>query len=300
MSKSTITVSIIGCGKVGRLLGKLLQTSGLYKVSQLYNRCSSLAKTASHFIGAGRVITQLKDLEPTDMYCLCVSDDAIATVCDQLVSKAQKIYGQPGLIFHTSGALSSTDTLQSAVSIGLGVGSWHPALPVSDIGQAFDSFSGTYCAVESIDAAVCDQLSRMTRVIGGHSFLIQPDQKLLYHSALVMASNYMNVLVQTGLDILTTLSIPHDKGLAIIQPLVKHMVDRVFESGPTKASTGPIVRGECQLLKQQLAALGDVDADLQALYRHLGQHLIRVASCRESLSEAQLKELNHIFHKQND
>lgn len=298
------TVTIIGCGNVGSLLGALLQTSGLYQIQQLYSRRRAKAQAARELIGAGDVITRISDIALADSYCLSVSDDAIATVCAQLVlalkpKLANCASSSMPLLFHCSGALASQTALESAVKKAFLIGSLHPAFSISDVEQAIRSFPGAVCSIESPCVDVCEVLKVMVGAIGGRAIIlksnIKPEQKLLYHAALVIAGNYTSVLIQSALTLLHSLNIDEKEGLALLKPLLMPMIERLFDQGPVKASTGPIVRGECELLKQQIKVLTEFDPSLGELYQQLGKRLVSIVERQGELTPKVLSQLRQLF-----
>jgi predicted short-subunit dehydrogenase-like oxidoreductase (DUF2520 family) len=84
-------------------------------------------------------------------------------------------------------------------------------------------------------------------------------------------------LLQTAIDVQGMWGIGPDVSLKMIAPLVRRSLDNAFASGPRSALTGPIVRGDTQLVKRQFAALSALDQRIGELYRTLAAHTARMA-----------------------
>ena len=57
----------------------------------------------------------------------------------------------------------------------------------------------------------------------------------------------------------------------MMEPLVRETLDNVFALGTTRALTGPVARGDAEVLTRQLAALDKLDPRIADAYRALNQ-----------------------------
>ncbi|MEN3291792.1 MAG: hypothetical protein V7642_1045, partial [Burkholderiales bacterium] len=96
------TLTIIGCGKVGKTLGRLWHAKGTFAIQDVLNRSLASSERAVSFIGAGRAASDYAALRPADIILIGCTDDQVAQCC-QTLSRAGRI--APGaIVFHCSGA----------------------------------------------------------------------------------------------------------------------------------------------------------------------------------------------------
>ncbi len=95
--------------------------------------------------------------------------------------------------------------------------------------------------------------------------LSSADRKYL-HLAAVWACNFTNYCYTVASDILSEHDIPFD----VMLPLINETTEKIQHIGPKAAQTGPAVRGDKNVMSQQLELMSD-RADLQELYKMLSK-----------------------------
>src|SRR5690554_4439268 len=80
------SLTIIGCGKLGKTLGRLWAARKTFRVQQVLNRSQASARLATDFIGGGEPISSFADLLPADVYMIATPDDQITPVAEQLAA----------------------------------------------------------------------------------------------------------------------------------------------------------------------------------------------------------------------
>ena len=266
------TINIIGAGKLGKTLGYLFQHKNCFKLQCILNKTELSAKIAYNFIGAGEVVSGFKCLKKADVYLLSVPDDQITSVCQQLV--AEHNIPKDSIVFHCSGALPSTQ-LMLAKQAGAYVASIHPVFSFSMPEKAIIDLTGSVCTLEG-DLDACQFLSAIFIKIGMKPVEIQAINKLVYHASLVMAGNYSVVLMAAAMQGLEQAGISNEEAKQMLHPMVMHAMTQAFAVGPLAALTGPLVRGDYQLVAQELQALAERDQSLALLYRELGQYALKL------------------------
>ena len=289
MAKS---LQIVGCGHVGKVLGRLWHASGRFRIDGILNRSRASAERACAFIGAGEPVALARELRPAaDVLLIATRDDAIQSSAERLAREAQL---RPGaLAFHVSGALCS-QALAPLREQGLHVASVHPVASFADPEAAYRDFAGTYCGIEG-DAPAYEAIGNAFEAIGARLFSIDAREKTVYHAGAVIACNYMVTLVEAGLRCYEQAGVPGEVARRVLEPLVSKTLGNVFRHSPAEALSGPIARGEVQVVADQLAALHASNPALAELYRVLGALTLDLArdqgSARESDLEAIAREL---------
>lgn len=267
------TVNLIGCGRVGQTLGRLMAREGQVRVQDLLTRSQASAEQALNFIGSGRAVGHLSDLRPADLWLLAVPDGQIAPVaaalaaCDSL---------PPALAFHASGALGA-DILKSLQYQGWQVASAHCLLSFASPALALAQFAGTPCALEG-DAQALAELRPLFTRLGAECFDVQTQDKMLYHAGAIFATNFLPVLQDLAEQLWQHTGMPAPMRQHLRASLLKNSVDNITSLGPQAALTGPAARGDLALVAAQGQAVQRWNADagqayqaLSALARQLAQ-----------------------------
>ena len=100
-----LSINFIGCGKLGKTLGFLLQHQRVATIGGIINTSLDSAQQACEFIGAGTAQMSLDKLPSADLTFIAVPDDHIKTVADRVANGASL---KPGSIFvHCSNCWNS-------------------------------------------------------------------------------------------------------------------------------------------------------------------------------------------------
>jgi predicted short-subunit dehydrogenase-like oxidoreductase (DUF2520 family) len=269
----TPTLNIIGCGKVGRVLGRLWAASGVFELRDILNRTRESAARAVGFIGAGRATTDYAVLRPAEVWMIGVPDDAIGSCCERLAAVGHPAAGN--VVFHCSGAQPAA-ILAASAGRGASIASAHPVASFADADAMIASFAGTFCCVEGNADAVRTVAAAFGR-IGARILEIDGASKLVYHAGSVFAASYLVTLLEVALQTYEHAGIPRATALELMQPLVHGSVANVFGKGTAKALSGPIVRSDFGLIARQQAALDAWNEPIGELYRRLAEFAAKLA-----------------------
>jgi len=272
-SRSILTVNIVGPGRVGRSLGRLIASSTGFRVIGIAGPAH--LDEAAIFIGCEKAANTLAELEPADLWLLAVPDDAIINVADELADSRGIIAGTA--VAHCSGAYPS-ELLAPLRSRGASIGSLHPVYSFAHPARAVAGFAGTLCAIEG-DQTTCALLEKLVITIGGQPFRLAPGSKSAYHAALCIASNYLVVLTHLARQSAALAGLDSAQSLPLITGLMRQTLDNVAALGPEAALTGPILRGDVQTVAAHLQAL-TTQPELAGYYRELGQATLLWAADR--------------------
>jgi len=270
-------LSIIGCGNLGKTLGRLWSNTGSVALQDVLNRSAESAVQAVAFIGAGRPVSSFTDLQPADIFLIACPDDQIAACCDALAKTGVVMPGS--VVFHCSGALRS-DALTVAANHGALIASIHPIRSFAVPDQVIRKFSGTYCGAEG-DPNAMVTLENLFSAIGGILVPINAEAKTIYHAAAVFASNYLVTLLDVSLDAYLKAGIPRKTALRLMEPLVRETVDNIFRLGPADALSGPIARGDVKTVVRQYRAVKIWDKRRAGLYKLMGKLTSEIANRRQ-------------------
>jgi predicted short-subunit dehydrogenase-like oxidoreductase (DUF2520 family) len=295
------SLTIIGAGRLGLTLGQLWRTQKVFELRDIVNRSLGSARRAAAFIGGGRPLGLEGGLEagleaelrPADVFLIAVPDDAIAE-CGQRLAHRSVI--RPGnIVFHCSGALSC-DVLEAVRENGALVASVHPIKSFADPARAVGNFAGTYCGMEG-DRAAFDFLEQAIRRIGGEPLPIVPEYKGLYHAASVIACNYLVALLEVALRAYAEAGIARNTASSILEPLMTETLMNALRMDPRDALTGPIARGDHQVVARHCEALRTWDARAAGLYAKLGQVALQLARAKGAAHPAALDRIEQLLRE---
>ena len=255
------TLSIIGAGRVGCVLGRQFHQDRIFTVCDILNRTMDSSLAACQFIAAGTATDAFAQLRPADIYMIAVPDDQIRACSMKLIDTGRI---QPStLVFHCSGALTAAE-----LGLNANAASLHPMRSFADPAQVAATFQKTIFSIEG-DAAATGPLAEALKRSGAEVVAIQSDHKPLYHAAAVFASNYLVTLMDAALITFEAAGISGDLARRLAEPMAQETFNNIFRLGPQRALTGPIARGDVQTVLNHEDALKKWNPELAILYREL-------------------------------
>lgn len=269
--QSNLSINLIGAGKLGKTIGKLFVLNNLGSIVGICNSTKKSAKQAADFIGKGVVFENVTHLPNALITFITVPDDKIKMICEQF-SRSRNFY--PGsILVHCSGLLTS-DILNSAKSKGCSIVSIHPMCSFADPNLSIPQFPGTYCAIEGSIEAV-PLIKNLFEKIGAQVIPVDKDKKSIYHTAGVIASNYLVTLAHHAVENLKVAGIQHEEAVDIITNLMSSTLTNISKTKSLQESlTGPIKRGDVETIKQHMSTL--YDANGRELYSVLAKLTLEI------------------------
>ncbi len=226
---------------------------------------------------------------------IAVPDRAIESTARQL---AEASWPPGSVVVHLSGA-APLEVLSPLQDRGLAIGSLHPlksfvAPPESatahrDEGGSSPSESpatgplhGVVCALDG-DPAARALTQDWTQRTGATAFPLKAGGRVAWHAAAAHACNHLVALVDQALDLLEAAGLDREQGRAALLPLLSGTVENLAQHSPGQALTGPVVRGDAEVVEQHMRATKDCSADVDAAYRSLAQRALALASRERNL-----------------
>lgn len=268
------TINIIGAGRVGITLGKLMMDNKLGTVQAFCHRSIASKMIARQWFPAATACHSIALLPPADITLITTPDDQIKPAASML-AKSKQIKPK-SLVFHCSGSLSS-DELASLTVNDCQIASVHPMHSFAAVETSIETFQGTYCAVEGSLEAVA-VMSDLFRRIGGIPFVIASACKVRYHIAGVMASNYVVTLCAQAQACLVAAGIDSSLAMDIVTNIMRGTINNLSNTKSVSAAlTGPLKRADQKTLTKHLACLRGVESKMEALYRLMGELTLDIA-----------------------
>ena len=260
-------LGVIGAGKVGCTVSRLLAKAD-YVVAAVYSPTRDHAYDLAQQIGAKAVALPDEVVNRAELILLTVPDDTIGSVVNDLAVKKLNIRGKA--FIHTSGT-HDREVLSRLAGQGALTGSLHPAFPFASVETAMERLAGAVFAVESVDDRLDSWLTQAVQALGGQVLRIPPGSKVLYHAALVIASNYVVTLYAAAQRLLTNMGAERAVSERLLNTLLAGTVENLYTQGIPDALTGPLVRGDVGTVKSHIRVLQDEDSLLPGVYQILAR-----------------------------
>src|SRR6266702_1012415 len=281
------TLAIIGAGRVRRALGRRLREAG-GKIGAVVTRGEPSARRAVRFIGAGNACAGLtRQVLSSQVILITTPDDEIASAARELARIGEEeLRGR--IVLHTSGAMDSS-ALQAVQERGATVGSMHPLQSFS--GVTVPSLEGKVFAIEGETQAV--RVARqIARELGGTPVRVAGNKKLLYHAAAAMAAGHVLAVEEAATQLLVSLGMKRSEAVRALLPLTRQVLDNFELLVPRAAWTGPLSRGDYQVVKAHLEALRDSPEEFAEAYDALNGLAARVLAQGVAGMLAELKNVS--------
>jgi predicted short-subunit dehydrogenase-like oxidoreductase (DUF2520 family) len=222
-----LKVIIIGSGNVAQHLivaFQKSQTAGSeIELIQVFSRRKN---PLMHLLGPDKIVTDFSAIVAADVYIIAVSDDAIASVSDQLDFKNS-------LVVHTSGSVA-LDTLNNSNRRGV----FYPLQTFTKNKEV--DFKNIPICLESENSTDFRLLEKVAKSISDKVFDINSEQRKALHVAAVFVNNFTNHLYQIGNEICEEHQVPFD----ILKPLILETAKKTMTLSPKDAQTGPAMRND--------------------------------------------------------
>ena len=280
-------IGFIGAGTVGRALAITLANEGYHVAAAASRTRASAEALAAPVPGCAVLGTAQAVANAADLVFITTPDDAIAGVA----AAVQWHFGQG--VVHCSGA-ASTDIIAPAAQDGAQVGAFHPLQSFASVSRAIENIPGSTFAIEA-EPPLRDKLVAMATALRGSPVLLGPGDKVLYHAAAVIVSNYTVALMKMATDLWRQFGVPPAEATAAMLPLLRGTVNNIANIGLPNCLTGPIARGDAGTVERHLAALERRAPQLLAAYRDLGLQAVEVALEKGKVDQAQAARMRALL-----
>ncbi len=271
MSKGIERVYVLGAGKLGRNLGRLLRRAGLRTTVRPWRRGWPARR-----IDADVVIVAVRDAD---------------------IERAAQALGRAGLlghrrktvaVLHCAGALSA-EVLASVRAARVAVGQMHPAVSFADP-QRSPTVAGARVHLAG-DAVAVRRAAELARLLGMSPRRLGELDRELVHAALALVANGTAALAAAGATLLEAARANPTDAAAILGPLLRSVADNVEQLGLPQALTGPVRRGDRSGIERHLTIIGRRCPELLGTYRSLVRAQLPMARALGEASEASLSAI---------
>lgn len=289
-------IAIVGAGKVGSVLGRILVENG-GRVVAVVSRSHSSARRAAKFLRCKTASTSLSAIPPTTHLVL------ITTPHGEVAETAVKLAQLPDIDFrgiavcHASGMLTA-DALKPVRQKGATVFSFHPLQTFPrdfDPKDIVESGRGIYFGVDGSPAAL-NVAKQFARKLGGHILKVPPSRRALYHAACVLASNHLVTVLGILERMFKQLGTGHRNFYTPVEPIIMATLRNVARTSPAKALSGPVARGGVETLAGHFVSLKKYTPGLVPYFAHMSLETVKLAEAKGSLTKEQTRSLKTLLY----
>jgi predicted short-subunit dehydrogenase-like oxidoreductase (DUF2520 family) len=270
--------SLVGPGRVGGSLAGWAQAAGARLVSVAGRRPDGAAARAASLLG-GRPVA-LADLETggEDFLLVAVSDPDLDTVAEALALRRQA-----AVVWHTAGARDAS-ALARLRHLGSAVGSLHPL-------RAFPAVQPTpevrtFYAIDG-DPAATRLARRLVAAWNGVCAEVPAESRRLYHLGAWLSAGGVTTLLAAAASLAAKAGLPDEVSLGYRE--LAH--GAIAALGPTAGAagriTGPVARGDAELVLRQFEELAHLAPELVPLARSLALETLSQIERARPLDEGQ-------------
>jgi predicted short-subunit dehydrogenase-like oxidoreductase (DUF2520 family) len=109
----------------------------------------------------------------------------------------------------------------------------------------------------------------MAKSLGGIPVSIATGDKALYHAAAVLGAGSLYATIEAGLHLLGRAGFTRARAGQTLFPLIRQILDNIERLGPRAAWTGPLSRGDYEIVARHARALRTGVPEIRRAYRAL-------------------------------
>ena len=245
-------IAIVGPGRLGRALAIELSRAGCV-VSEIVSRNRPASRRTGQKLARmlhAQATVLANAVLDADIVWFCVLDREIATAAEIF----SRFVWKGKAAFHSSGALRS-DELRVLRRRGAAVASVHPLMTF--VSGAMPSLRGVPFALEG-DAAALRVAHRIVRKLGGEPFIIRDKDKVAYHAWGAFTSPLLVALLVSAEQVARAAGLSIAQARKRMMPIVIQTIANYGRLGPAGAFSGPLIRGDVEIVRRHLKVLRKV------------------------------------------
>jgi len=260
----SLTIGIVGAGRVGTAIGVALARAG-HQVTGASGR-SAAVRT--------RIAARLPDavhrragdvVRHADLVIFAVPDDVLAPLIAHLGESGAF---RPGVIVaHTSGAhgigILHPATARGALPLAL-----HPAMTFTGAADDVERLTSGITFGVTAPKALRRAATELVGELGGAIEWIPDERRALYHAALAHGANHLVTLVNEAMDQLRDAGVVHPE--RVLSPLLHAALGNTLAMGDA-ALTGPVSRGDANTVASHLDTLTEHARESVPMYLALAR-----------------------------
>jgi predicted short-subunit dehydrogenase-like oxidoreductase (DUF2520 family) len=294
MKQARWKVAIVGAGKVGSVLGRILADRGT-PVTAVVSRSQKSARRCARFIGIKRASTLLEDIpSDTTMVLITTPHGAIGEVALAL-SRLEHLQFRRLSVCHASGMLTA-EALAPLAARGATVFSFHPLQTFPrdfEPAEIVGSIRGIFYGVDGTRRGVLTA-RRLAGLLEGRIIEVPIDLREFYHAACVLASNHLTAMLSVLETMYARMHATQKEFFPVFKPIIMATLGNIELTSPADALSGPVARGGTETIAKHFEAIRRNAPELLRYFSALTEETVNLALRKGSISPDQAEELMQI------
>lgn len=287
-----LRLALVGPGRVGASLGHWSVASG-GRLELVAGASADAARALAERLGASATATGSLSSAGLDLLLVAVPTAVLPRVVDVLAARPQA-----SVALHTAGSCGA-EVLAPLRRRGTAVGSLHPLRAFPDVTHEVAAAVGTFFALDG-DPEAQRLAARLVAAWGGEPAPVPGSLRPLYHLAASLAAGGVVTLLSLADEIARRIGLP-PAALAGYFSLARGALTAAeLTEPPAAALTGPVARGESELLATELELLGSTLPEALPAVRELARETLRQRSRAQPLDHAQVALLEALGGRSED
>jgi predicted short-subunit dehydrogenase-like oxidoreductase (DUF2520 family) len=227
--KTFQSIALIGTGNVGFHIGNQLLALGI-SIECFYTR-NRVHQVELCDRWSTKNCTEISSIQ-SDLVIVCVSDDAVQTVIEQIPTKCKVLY--------TAGSVELASIMRENCGVLYPLQSFNRAKKID--------FSTVPFLIESDSTAFTEEIRTFALLLSPKVTVASSTERGLYHLAAVWINNFTNHMIYTAKNISDENHLNWD----YLLPLLHETVAKISTLSPYDAQTGPARRNDEQIIQKHL------------------------------------------------
>lgn len=290
-----VNIAIVGAGKVGSVLGKVLSANG-EKIVAVVSRSNRSAAKTGKYVRCRNISTSLAAIPPrTNLVMITTPHRAVEEVAHKLAAVAHLDFKKLS-VCHASG-IQNADVLEPLAAKGATVFSFHPLQTFPRDFEPKDilpTVKGIYYGVDG-NAAAMRKAKQLAAKLKGKTIYIKPEMRTFYHAACVVASNHVTTLLWILEQMFAALKTSEKKFYPVFEPIIMAALQNAARTSPAQSLSGPIARGGVETVSHHFEALQRFASNLVPYYGSMSAETTRLAEMKGSIDHEQARMMYNLI-----
>jgi len=284
-------IAIIGAGKVGQVLGRILVENG-NRVVAVVSRTQRSARRGGEFLQCRNHGVDLSIIPPaTDVVFITTPHAAVEEVVLGLSGLAGLPWKKISLC-HASGMMSA-GVLSPLQRKGACTFSFHPlqTFPRDFVPKDIvPNCRGIYYGVDGSKKGI-ERAKQLARRLSGKVIEVPPAKRAYYHAACVIASNHLTALLSIVETMYSHFGKTSPGFYSAFEPIILATLSNIKRSSSKQALSGPVARGGVETVREHFEAIREHSPELLPYFARMTEESIYLATKKRSIDTEQRRAL---------
>lgn len=266
-------IGIVGCGKVGGVLGASFMQAG-HEIVGVYTCSENNIERAQVLMPDVPILDIEQTVRASEIVFFTIPDDELAPTISGLAKLG--VFKQGQILVHTSGA-TTLEVFAPATQQGVIPMSIHPVMTFTGTSLDIAKLKNASFAINAPKLMI-PIAQALVLELGAEPIEVPDENRGLYHAGLSHGANHMVTVLTQSMHMLQEAGIENPE--SVVRPLFEAALERALMQ-KAKGISGPVPRGDLDTIRKHLSALSKYNmTDIAQTYAMLTLETAKL--CREN------------------